>query len=136
MSTMYRDFTSGIHLVKLSGPLNAGQEEEIRQLFRDLSAQGIERVVIDLQDVPLIDSRGLATLVGGYKIFGKDARNFRLIGLQDQPKLVFELTGFDHIFQIFDNTAEAFEKESSHKLQFPRGIPVFVPQLAAVDLAA
>jgi anti-anti-sigma factor len=68
-------------------------------LFRDLAEDGIKRVVVNLEDVPFIDSQGLAALVAGYKIFGSAPRNFRLTGIQDQPKLVFELTGFDHVFQ-------------------------------------
>jgi anti-anti-sigma factor len=64
-----------------------------------LSEQGVKRVLVNLEDVPFIDSRGLAALIAGYKMFGSDARNFRLVGIQDQPRLVFELTGFDHVFQ-------------------------------------
>jgi len=87
------------YLVSLSGPLNINRSQDAVQLFRDLSERGIKRVVVNIEDVPFIDSQGLRALIAGYKIFGSDARDFRLTGIQDQPRLVFELTGFDHVFQ-------------------------------------
>ena len=95
----YREVALDSHLVNLRGPLNSYRSPDVIQLFRDLSEQGVKRVLVNLEDVPFIDSRGLAALVAGYKMFGSDARNFRLVGIQDQPRLVFELTGFDHVFQ-------------------------------------
>ena len=124
-----------IHLIKLSGPLNECQYEKTTRMFRDVLAQGGNRVVVDLDDVPLIDSRGLAALVAGYKLFGRAPKNFRLVALQDQPKLVFELTGFDIIFEIFDDLAEAAELETALCMELPQALPVSVPRTAALDLA-
>jgi anti-anti-sigma factor len=122
-----------IYLINLSGPLTERQYEPITQMFRDILAQGISQVVINLVDVPLIDSRGLAALVAGYKLFGRDPKNFRLVALQDQPKLVFELTGFDNIFEIFDNLGEATEVEPAVCLELPQAFPVSVAR-SAFDL--
>jgi anti-sigma B factor antagonist len=94
----YREVALDSHLINLSGPLNISRARDVVTLFRELSEDGIQRVVVNLEDVPFVDSQGLATLIAGYKIFGSDARNFRLVGVRDQPRLVFELTGFDHVF--------------------------------------
>ena len=125
---------TNIHLVKLSGVLNANQEQQVVELFRSLAEQDVEQVVVDLQDVPLIDSRGLVSLITGYKMFGSQPKNFRLVGLSTQPKLVFDLTGFDRIFDIHDNLATAMG-ESKFKAQLPQqSIPIFVPGLTATAL--
>ena len=125
---------TNIHLVKLSGVLNANQEQQVVELFRSLAEQDVEQIVVDLQDVPLIDSRGLVSLITGYKIFGSQPKNFRLVGLSNQPKLVFDLTGFDRIFDICDNLAAAVG-ESKFMAQLPQqSIPIFVPELAATAL--
>lgn len=122
------------YLVNLSGPLNERQYEPLIQMFRDILAEGITRIVINLQDVPLIDSRGLAALVAGYKLFGRDPQNFRLVALQDQPKLVFELTGFDNIFEIFADLAEAAGLEPELYLDLPQALPISRTHRLGLDL--
>jgi anti-sigma B factor antagonist len=99
MRLIYREVALDSHLINLSGPLNVNRSQDVVRIFRDLSERGIERVVVNLENVPFIDSQGLGALIAGYKIFGSDALNFRLAGIQDQPRLVFELTGFDHVFE-------------------------------------
>jgi anti-anti-sigma factor len=124
-----RDRESALNgcLVNLSGPLNVSRASDAIQLFSDVAERGIQRVVINLEDVPFIDSRGLAALIAGYKLFGSDPRNFQLIGIQDQPRLVFELTGFDQVFE----TLPYLQASQGYRL------PVFVPRQAALeDLAA
>ena len=95
----YREVALDSYLINLSGPLNIGRSRDVVQMFRDLSEQGIKRVVVNLEGVPFIDSHGLAALLAGYNMFGSDPRNFRLTGIQDQPRLVLELTGFDRVFR-------------------------------------
>ena len=138
MSSAYREAAKDGLLVTLTGPLNALRAERVVQLFRDISDQGIERVVVNLEDVPFIDSPGLAALIAGYKIFGSDADNFRLIGVQDQPRLVFELTGFDHIFQTNGHSGnggiEVFTLKPRIRVSPVRLSLTSVPQLAVLDL--
>jgi anti-anti-sigma factor len=118
MSLVHRESASDIHLVNLSGPLNVSRAADVVQLFRGLSEEGVERVVVNLAKVPFIDSRGLTALIAGYKIFGSDARNFRLTGIQDQPRLVFELTGFDRVFQICAHLGDGAPEMIAIGLQF------------------
>jgi anti-anti-sigma regulatory factor len=47
-----------IHVVNLTGPLNERQFEDVTRLFKDLAEQGVKRIVVNLAEVPLIDSRG------------------------------------------------------------------------------
>jgi anti-anti-sigma factor len=126
---LFREAADG-YRVNLSGPLNIGRSENVVQLFLELSEGGAERVVVNLEDVPFIDGQGLAALVAGYRIFGGDPESFRLIGMQDQPRLVFELTGFDHVFQTDVRLPEdRFEARAF-------SLPVYVPQVAVSDLVA
>jgi anti-sigma B factor antagonist len=106
MRFVAREATENSYVLNLSGPLNINSSENVVQRFRDLSERGIKRVIVSLEDVPFIDSQGLAALIAGYKIFGGDPSNFRLTGIQDQPELVFELTGFDHVFQTGAHAAD------------------------------
>jgi anti-anti-sigma factor len=124
----YREVALDSHLVNLSGPLNSNRSPDVIQLFRDLSEQGVKRVLVNLGDVPFIDSRGLSALIAGYKMFGSDPRNFRLVGIQDQPRLVFELTGFDHVFGTDSHSA------SGRPEAVALNVPVYeLPQFAVLN---
>ena len=107
MEISYNSLGSDTYLVKLNGALNARSAEDAKQTFRDLSDKNAKRVIVDLAGVPFIDSSGLAALVSGLKTFGGDAQNLRLAAPQSQARLLFELTMFDRVFQIFDSIAEA-----------------------------
>lgn len=116
MSFVYRQVAVDGYRVDLSGPLNISRSENLVELFRGLSARGIERVVVNLENVPFIDSRGLAALIAGYKVFGGAPQNFRLIGIKDQPRLVFELTGFDQVFRTDTGLDDDKSELASRKL--------------------
>ena len=140
MSLEYYETIADFHVETLSGPLNASRAGDVIQLFRDLSERGIGRLVVNLADVPFIDSRGLAALIVGYKIFGGDADDFRLAGIQEQPRLVFELTGYDQVFKTFpcgeDEVAEMIDfGQPLQAIPGYRSQP-FVSPIAVPDLAA
>lgn len=92
----------GFYLVTVSGPLNSAQARALIQTLRDIPEHGVAGVVLNLQDVPFVDGPGLSALIAGHEMFGSDGRHFYLAGIQNQPRIVFELTGFDHIFEIAD----------------------------------
>lgn len=95
-----------VHLINLSQPLHARLAQETMQFFRDISRQGAKKVIVNLENVPFIDSHGLAALVIGLKIFD-NGKSLRLAAPQAQPKLLFELTMFDRVFHIADSVAMA-----------------------------
>jgi anti-anti-sigma factor len=131
MNAVLDELAVDVRDVKLSGPLTARRADEVRQLFRDLARQGIQRVVVDLEDVPFIDSRGLVALIAGYKAFGGESGTFRLVGIHEQPRLVFELTGFDRIFQMVGDDLAGVTAAGPRIQAFPCRIRVAVPDLAA-----
>jgi anti-anti-sigma factor len=137
MSITQRKLAGNVYLVELSGPLNVTHAEEVGQCFEEMAAKGVERVVVNLAEVPFIDGPGLAALVAGYKLFGH-GQNFRLAKLQIQPKLVLELTGFERIFQVLDTVTEtkavklAATVEPSRQVQPGHNAPAYVSQLTGV----
>lgn len=102
-------------LINLNQPLSSKPAAEIRYFFEQMSEQGIQRVIINLEHVPFIDSDGLAALVFGLKLFGEGSK-FRLVAPQLQPKLLFELTSFDQIFHLSESVSEASTTADSRPL--------------------
>jgi anti-sigma B factor antagonist len=96
-----------VSIVSFNGALNARSAEEAKQVFRNLVEQGVAQVIVDLQEVPFIDSSGLAALVSGLKTLGGESANLKLAAPQSQARLLFELTMFDRVFEIHDTVDSA-----------------------------
>jgi len=107
-STLEQD----VHVLKPYGPLSGIISEEVKLTINEVYDQGARHVIVNLEEVPFIDSRGLAVLASVLKVANGDGRTLRLAGPQSQPKLVFELTGFDKVFHIFDTVAAAIAQPS------------------------
>ncbi len=90
-----------------SGRLDAYTAPLARQQLFAAIEQGHQRLVVDLGQVTLIDSAGLATLVAGMKRARQQQGDLRLVGLQAGVRIVFELTRLDRAFEILDNTESA-----------------------------
>ncbi|HEY7002283.1 MAG TPA: STAS domain-containing protein [Candidatus Udaeobacter sp.] len=66
-----------------------------------------ERMVIDLSDVSYIDSAGLAALIQAMQKVEAYGGKFRLAGLQETVRSIFEISRLDQVFQIFPDTDAA-----------------------------
>ena len=109
MEISYKTVSPTVNIVSLNGALNARSAEEAKQTFRNLIEQGVKQVIVDLQEVPFIDSSGLAALVSGLKTLGGEASNLKLAAPQSQARLLFELTMFDRVFEIHDTVEDALK---------------------------
>lgn len=107
-----------IGLINLNQPLSSKPAAELRHLFEQMSEQDVQKVIVNLEHVPFIDSHGLAALVFGLKLFG-DGSNLCLVAPQLQPKLLFELTSFDQIFYFSESVAAATTTADNRPLTAP-----------------
>lgn len=102
MQTQNFTMATDVYLIKLDQPLSGNCAGDVENRLREIAQQGYKRIVLNLENVPFIDKRGLATLIAGVKALGNNTANLQLVAPQTQPKLLFELTGFDQIFHITD----------------------------------
>jgi anti-sigma B factor antagonist len=107
MEISVKSVSSTVNIVSFNGALNARSAEEAKQTFRNLVEQEVTQVIVDLQEVPFIDSSGLAALVSGLKTLGGESANLKLAAPQSQARLLFELTMFDRVFEIHDSVDDA-----------------------------
>ncbi len=109
MEISSKSVSDKVNIVSFNGALNARSAEDAKQTFRNLVDQGVSQVIVDLQEVPFIDSSGLAALVSGLKTLGGEASNLKLAAPQSQARLLFELTMFDRVFDIHDTVDKALK---------------------------
>ncbi len=97
---------STIKVVQPSGILNGMKGNQFRREVSDVVAAGADIVLIDLQEVTFIDSSGLGALVSAMKIVRSAGGKLFICSVNDQVKMLFELTKMDRVFEIFDNQNE------------------------------
>ncbi|MBT8484881.1 MAG: STAS domain-containing protein [Phycisphaerales bacterium] len=68
---------------------------------------GPRRLVIDLKQVPYMDSSGVATFVEAMQLARRADSELILCGLQDRVRSVFEIARLDMVFKILTDTEEA-----------------------------
>ena len=77
--------------------------EHLGAVLRDRPA----RLIIDLVEVPYMDSSGVATFVEAMQLARKSGAELILCGLQERVRSVFEIARLDMVFKITDSLEEA-----------------------------
>jgi anti-sigma B factor antagonist len=93
----------------LSGRLDATTAPDFKARLKRLVGDGYAQLVIDLTDVPFIDSSGLAALVSGLKAAREASGTLKLVGLNEQTRTVFRVTLLDRVFAFYPDVNEAID---------------------------
>lgn len=98
-------------IMRLHGHVNIDSSPTLRdQLLALLRSQSAVAVMVDLADVPYIDSSGLATLIEGLKIAHTRRTRLCLQGLQGRLLHLFQVTG---VLTLFDASGCISDSSSS-----------------------
>jgi anti-sigma B factor antagonist len=94
------------HVVELAGDIDVETARTLRahivDRFTDTSAQ----VVVDLTDVPFMDSSGLGALVSGWQLT-RDDGGFRIAGANPVVRRVLSITGMEDVFALYPDVDAA-----------------------------
>jgi anti-sigma B factor antagonist len=92
-------------VLTLSGPLVAGNASVFQNAMR--REDPADTVILDLSDVPYMDSAGLGVLVTAYVSRQKSGRKMVLSGINPRVQRLFDITRVAGLFLIFSNPEEA-----------------------------
>ena len=100
-------------ILSLKGRLDASTSKLLEEKFLDLINNNHEhRIVMDFQQLDYISSAGLRVLLMAAKILKPENGKLVLASLKEHLKEIFEITGFQGIFTIFNNKEEALKNFS------------------------
>lgn len=91
-----------IAVVTPSGLLDGIKAPNFRQEIDTAIKAGQSRVIVNLKEITFIDSSGLGALVAALKSARSAGGDLYLCELNQQVKMVFELTSMDRAFEIYD----------------------------------
>ncbi len=97
-----------VKVIALSERFNATTSQDFQETIKEVITSGIKIVLLDCQGVTFMDSSGLGTLVLTFKTLQEADTKMFICSINEQVRMLFELTGMDSIFTILPNQ-EAFE---------------------------
>lgn len=103
------EVSPGLTIITVVGELDVATSPELRERLTARGEAGDKLVVVDLRGVSFIDSTTLGVLVGTLKGFLKIGTRFRLVFDQPPLRRLFEITGLDEVFSIFNDLEAALE---------------------------
>ncbi|HEY9295619.1 MAG TPA: STAS domain-containing protein [Phormidium sp.] len=106
-------------IVQPSGILDGAKGSQFRQEVTDLIDSGVKNILVDFQDVTFMDSSGLGALVLALKTVRASGSKIFICAINDQVKMLFELTSMDKVFEIFPNRNEFINQFDSIALSNP-----------------
>ncbi len=98
--------SSIVKIVQPSGILDGLNANQLRRDISDLVENGANIVLVDFQDITFMNSAGLGALVSILKKVRSLGAELFICSLNEQVKMIFELTKMDLIFKPFANRNE------------------------------
>ena len=92
------------------GVLDGIRANQIRRDVHDMLTDGIQIILVDLNAVTFMNSSAIGALVATLKLVQGGGGQLYLCALNDQLKIIFEITKMDQIFNIYPDE-KTFEAE-------------------------
>ena len=93
---------SDTHLIELGGEIDLYTAPEFKERMAAIIDEGKTRVVVDLSQATFIDSTTLGVLVGGVKRLRTNEGQLSLVSSDRNITKIFEITGLDRVFTIYE----------------------------------
>jgi anti-anti-sigma factor len=94
----------GERILKLSGPFTLSTVFEFQDAMR---TNHPPIMIVDLTDVPYMDSAALGSLMGLHVSCQQHSRRYALVGASDRLQTLFRVSGVNTILVCFPSLAEA-----------------------------
>ncbi|WP_017295028.1 STAS domain-containing protein [Geminocystis herdmanii] len=99
-----------IKVLRPEGIFDNTKSTQFRQQISELISQGVNVVLIDLKKVTFMDSSGLGALVLILKMIRNASGRLFLMSLNDQVKMLFDLTNMGNLFEVIEDKSELEER--------------------------
>ncbi len=97
-----------VTIIDLQGKITLGEGDELlRDKVNSLIQQGHKKLVLNLAEVPYIDSAGLGEIVRTYTTVSREGGALKLLNLTKRIKDLLAITKLLTIFETFDTEADA-----------------------------
>jgi anti-sigma B factor antagonist len=111
---------SGVTILDISGRITLGDGTALfRNTTRDLISQGKKKLLLNLSQVPHIDSSGIAELISAFVAARREGGDVKLLKLTKKVRDTVEIVHLGAIFELFDDEAAALKSFASEQNREP-----------------
>lgn len=100
--------TAGVHVIELSGELDANTSPVAQQQIMPLATEGA-RLLLDMSGVSFMSSAGLRLLLSMYRQVLAQKGTVALAGLSEDLKDTMSMTGFLSFFTVYESSADGVQ---------------------------
>ena len=103
-----------ITLLDLKGKMTLGEGDELlKDKVNSLVLQGRRKILLNLADVPYIDSAGLGEIVRTYTTVSRQGGQLKLLNLTKRITDLLAITKLLTVFETYDSEADAVRSFTS-----------------------
>ncbi len=105
---------SDVTILDLSGKMTLGEGDEmLKQAINKLLAAGTKKLVLNLGNVPYIDSAGLGEVVRTHTTVSRQGGSLKLLNLTKRIEDLLAITKLLTVFDTYESEAEAIKSFSA-----------------------
>ncbi len=105
---------SDVTILDLSGKMTLGEGDEmLKQAINRLLAAGAKKLVLNLGNVPYIDSAGLGEVVRTHTTVSRQGGSLKLLNLTKRIEDLLSITKLLTVFDTYESEAEAIKSFSA-----------------------
>lgn len=110
--------TSGdVLILDVKGRITLGEGDELlKDKVNSLLNQGKKKIVLNLADVPYIDSAGLGEIVRTYTTVSRQGGSLKLLSLTKRITDLLAITKLLTVFETFETESEAVQSFAAAKV--------------------
>jgi anti-sigma B factor antagonist len=103
-----------VTVIDIVGQLKLDEDAvSLRDAVRDLVAKDQKKILVNLGEVPYIDSSGIGELVAGFTTVTNKGGQLKLLNLTKRVKDLLQITKLYTVFEVYDNEAHAVQSFSN-----------------------
>jgi anti-sigma B factor antagonist len=106
ISTRYRD---NVAILDITGEIIGDARLELNKAIQEQIDSDRDGLILNLEEVPMMDSVGLGMLIGAYTSFTKKDRKMVLLNVGRSIRYLLVITKLESILEKFDDEDEALE---------------------------
>ena len=102
--------TDSVAILDVAGKIMGGPDADLfKETIKQLIQEGYKNVLVNLHQVPWVNSTGLGILIAGYTTLKREGGALKLVNLTDRIESLMMITKLGTIFESYSDEQDALK---------------------------